>query len=29
MAERTTPERRLTDVHDDIRPINQYRLEAL
>ena len=29
MTERTPPQRRLTDVHDDIRPINQYRLEAL
>ena len=29
MAERAVPERRLTDVHDDIRPIHQYRLEVL
>jgi transposase len=29
MAERTAPERRLTDIHDDIRPISQYRLEVL
>jgi hypothetical protein len=29
MADKTTPQRRLTDVHDDIRPITQYRLEVL
>jgi hypothetical protein len=29
IARRAIPERRLTDVHDDIRPINQYRLEVL
>jgi len=29
IAQRATPERRLTDIHDDIRPIHQYRLEVL
>jgi hypothetical protein len=29
IAQRAIPERRLTDVHDDIRPINEYRLEVL
>jgi hypothetical protein len=29
IAQRAIPERRLTDVHDDIRPIHQYRLEVL
>jgi hypothetical protein len=29
IAHRAIPEPRLTDVHDDIRPINQYRLEVL
>jgi transposase len=29
IAQRAIPERRLTDVHNDIRPINEYRLEVL